>query len=73
MRAPAAPRAAHGARRAHARLEPPPRGATACLLKCAAKLHPGVYALKVYGNLSEEMVAVLEENGVPYAPNEEDD
>lgn len=39
----------------------------------AAKLHPGVYALKVYGNLSEEMVSVLEENGVPYVPNEDDD
>jgi hypothetical protein len=37
------------------------------------KLHPGVYALKVYGNLSEEMVTVLEENGQTYTPNEEDD
>ncbi|KAJ1634720.1 Spt4/RpoE2 zinc finger-domain-containing protein [Pavlovales sp. CCMP2436] len=37
-----------------------------------SKLHPGVYALKVYGNLSEEMVTVMEENGLAYAPNEED-
>jgi hypothetical protein len=39
----------------------------------AAKLHPGCYALKVYGNLSDEFVGILEENGVNYTPNEEDD
>jgi len=38
----------------------------------AAKLHPGVYALKVYGNLSEEMVTVLEENGRTFVLNEEE-
>mmetsp|Transcript_8500 Transcript_8500/g.21944 ORF Transcript_8500/g.21944 Transcript_8500/m.21944 type:complete len:126 (-) Transcript_8500:271-648(-) len=38
-----------------------------------SKLHPGCYALKVYGNLSVDMVEILEENGRTYTPNEEDD
>lgn len=44
-----------------------------CDVAPAAKLHPGCYALKVYGNLAPEMVDILEENGIAYTPNEEDD
>ncbi|EPZ31948.1 Transcription initiation Spt4-like domain-containing protein [Rozella allomycis CSF55] len=37
------------------------------------KFSKGIYALKVYGRLPEDLIAHLEDQGVNYTPLEEDD